>query len=510
MKTQGAGIKEKGQEYRDFSMFQKIREGVILLDEQRKVVLWNEGAEICFGLNHSQAEGRIIDEVLGLSQETFAMNCAPQQQVLEHTLESGKKKWLKIGCYPLSESEVCGPGTLMLACDVSDMVSARRRAEQDNQAKSEFLAHVNHEIRTPLLGILGYCDILNRDQAAENIRESIDTICYCAYQLLGLVNNVLDISSIEAGKIAVNNRSFQVHTMFRRTVASLIPGAMQKGLALNLHIDQGVPEMLSGDEVKIRQVLSNLIFNAIKYTGQGGINVSVEADAVLAIEAVQLVILRVSVSDTGRGIDIEKMEEIFRPYTRLDYSQAGYGGVGLGLAISKQLISIMGGAIWCDHNNNGGATFSFTLPLRQVVPDTILENDVPYKASLPKKLTHDNPLVLVVEDIPVNRNIIVSMLEEMGCQVIAVPNGQECLRVLEERSPDIILMDMQMPVLDGYAATAIIRKNPFWKNIPVIALTAYSLSSDIEKCLEAGCNHYLSKPFSKDELYNTIRKYGRS
>lgn len=511
MKTMVTGMGERGQSLGDLSIFQQIEEAVVLLDGDHRIIFWNRGAEKYFELDGTRVAGRIIDEVFvqeNQKQAVRSIRDGPRQQVLEFPLSNGRIKWLQISCYTESERSDGLPGMLILACDVSDLVAGQRRAEQGNLAKSEFLAHISHEIRTPLLGILGYGDILKRDHSGYDTRECIDTIYHCAYQLLGLVNNVLDLSSIEARKMEVIAKPFDVRTMIKKTIASLAPGTMQKGVELKLHIDKRVPEMLSGDEVKIRQVLTNLLFNAIKYTDQGEINVSVQADAYQTETDARMVILCISVSDTGIGIEIEKMEEIFRPYTRLEYNQPGFGGAGLGLAISRQLVGLMGGAIWCDHNDKGGAVFSFTIPLMQITAEFVMENDEPYITLAPENMQHANPLVMVVEDIPVNRKIIVSMLEEMGCKVIAAANGQECLRVLGECSPDLILMDMQMPVLDGYAATAIIKENKSWGNIPVIALTAYALSSDIEKCLQAGCNYYLSKPFSKDQLYNAVKRFG--
>lgn len=390
--------------------------------------------------------------------------------------------------------------------DVTDIVKAGQADRKANRAKSQFLAQISHEIRTPLLGILGYCERLNRGNSDESHRESVETIEYCARQLLLLVNNLLDISKIEEQKVELNENSFDLKTLVKQMILMIQPHMEGKQLKLEMDWDEAVPEQVVGDEGKIRQVLINLLTNALKYTETGFIKVRVSLErSRLNTSGEQFAVL-FSVLDSGIGVAGEALARIFEPFVQIDQVRNDHGN-GLGLAICKQFVNIMGGEIWCEPNRPVGSVFSFVLVLKKAsTAKKVFEKPGAYEPGCPMMLRSSRPQVLLAEDIKVNRKLIQYMLEDLGCEVISVDNGEKCITMLNKFMPDVILMDMQMPVMNGFQATQVIRQNDSWNYIPIVALTAYAMSTDVERCLQVGCNYYLSKPFTRAELYNILQQ----
>lgn len=379
--------------------------------------------------------------------------------------------------------------------DVTDIMNQKDKLEEASQIKTEFLANLSHEIRNSLVGILGFCELMQREELGSMQKESMEIVHYCATQLLGVVNNVLDLSKIESRQIQIKKEKFNLFNMIKQTVYSLEPQLKKKGLGFALIIDEKIPENVVGDEVRIRQILNNLLINAVKYTDEGYIKLEV-------IEKGKQI--QFGVYDTGRGIDKEDAERIFQPFVRIGTYGEEYIGSGLGLTITRQLVELMGGNIWFSPNEEKGSVFTFSLPLEKAGDGMICESGNNY-AGPEKAGIYNNKKVLLVEDVAVNRKLVTYMLKNLGYEVITAENGQKCLEILQRDKPDVILMDMQMPVMNGYQAVGIIRQTEGIKDIPVIALTAYAMEGDGEKCIEAGCDYYLSKPFTQEQLKNMLK-----
>ncbi len=420
----------------------------------------------------------------------------------------GKEKnsiWIKAG---INKFIWQGKEALLFsAMNINDLCKAEEKARLANLAKNEFLAHMSHEIRTPLLGISGFCELFSQEELSSRQKESVENIRYCTEQLLGLVSNILDLSRIEARQVAMNQKPFSIKSMIEHMVQSLGIRVDKNKVDLQVEISSEIPERLIGDELKIRQVLNNLLTNAIKFTEEGYIKIIAERDDENSTMLPAVFPLKISVCDSGIGISHKKSRDIFKAFVQLDCQQnMEHKGAGLGLAISKQLVEIMGGRIWYEPEQGNGSAFSFLLPMQEVFTEECMESDEDYLLENTGIPAVSGSNVLLVEDIGVNRKLIKYMLEDMGCDVITARNGKECIEILHKSSPDLILMDMQMPVMDGYQATAIIRESPKHRRIPIIALTAYAFSGDVDRCLQAGCNSYLSKPFTREQLCQSLNK----
>jgi len=387
----------------------------------------------------------------------------------------------------------------------AELETAKRAAEESSLAKSEFLANMSHEIRTPMNGILGMLDILQLTRLDAEQKEYVDAVGDSARSLLGLLNDILDFSKIEARKLELVEEPFRLGRIIQTTINTLGMQAAKKGVSLTFEMGRQVPDSLLGDGDRLRQVLINLVGNAVKFTDQGSVTIRVHCAGNCDSElSDREVLLRFSVEDTGVGIDAQHLERIFEMFTQADGSLARrHGGTGLGLAISRRLVSLMGGDLEVESALGRGSVFSFHARFK--TRDVVQEQGRRQHSGgelWPRPLR-----VLAADDNPVNRKVLERLFQKSGHQVDTVEDGEAAVEAVRDTRYDVVLLDVQMPGMDGLEATRMIREmEAGGATVPIIAVTAHALKGDRERFLEAGMSDYVAKPVDVAELRRVLAR----
>ena len=491
---------------------------VSITDTHGRIVYANE--KFC------TSSGYPLSELVGQTHRLVSSGIHPQDfyKDLWHTIQSGRVwrgelcnrsrngslLWYSSTIVPLLGTDGLIQQYIGLSTDITrrkaaeaEADAARLQAEQANRAKSEFLANMSHEIRTPMNGILGMTALALDTELTHEQRDYLSIVKSSSESLLTIINDILDFSKIEAGKLDIEQIAFDLPSLVNETLRTLKVRAGEKNLELRTLLATGLPNYVIGDPGRLRQVLINLIGNALKFTEQGHVQLSLQQESDNSGDW-----LHFAVTDTGIGIAPEKQANIFEAFVQEDASTSRrYGGTGLGLSISSRLIALMGGRMWLQSTLGQGSTFFFILPCRIASADSNTSSLPAEKPQTPSDETP--PKLLLVEDNPVNQRLALALLQKRGYPVTVAVNGEEAVSHYLQGEQQIILMDVQMPIMDGLEATRRIRMLEAERGstrIPIIAMTANAMQGDREVCLAAGMDDYISKPIRAEELYKALAK----
>ena len=381
--------------------------------------------------------------------------------------------------------------------------ATKEKAEAASQAKSEFLANMSHEIRTPLNGIIGMSDLLAGTRLTDKQKDYLDMLQSSSSALLGLINDILDFSKIEAGKLDFEEIPFEFKQLIEDVSQGFEDQVTEKGLNLIVDMDPSIPRHLTGDPLRLRQVLVNLISNAVKFTEKGTIRVAAKSRKKFA-DRIEVLF---KITDTGIGISEEAQAKLFSAFTQADGSTTRrYGGTGLGLAISRRIVNMMAGRIWLESKPGVGSTFLFTARFKKAPAVTASDRTADIRAHRSQTDTFRDINLLLVEDSPINRRVAFEILSHAGFRIHTAATGKEALDALQKTDFDIVLMDVQMPEMDGLVATRRIRGQLNLTNLPIIAMTAHAMKGDRQKCLAAGMDDYVAKPIDRRQLLDVLRR----
>ncbi|MBH1941117.1 PAS domain S-box protein [Mobilitalea sibirica] len=508
---------ESERRYR--SLFVNMQSGFAyhkaIFDDDGKIcdlefVLVNEAYESMFGIQKDSVIGKRYTEVFPQNKHTFQKLEDVYKEVIidgesmsmEEIYIDAFHRWFSIAMYRPEEGYFA-----MVITDIDEkkrasieLLKAKEEAEKANKAKSEFLANMSHEIRTPLNGMIGMVDLTLLTEVTDEQRENLNIAKSCATSLMKIISDILDFSKMEAGKLLIDNINFDMKELVDEIIRTHAPYAEKKSLDFNYSFSSNLPKYLIGDPNRIKQVLHNLVGNAIKFTEEGQVDVLIKSKA-MSDDKVEL---KFAIRDTGIGLSEGDKSKLFKTFSQVDGSiTRKYGGNGLGLAISKQLVEKMGGVMWVDSVKGKGSTFYFTLV---VSIGQKHREKVSISKPIEKPLRHDMK-ILLVEDDSVNQIVISRILAQKNYSVDIAKNGVEALNLHSSENYDLILMDIQMPDMDGIETTERIREREgSTKHTPIIALTAYALKGDRERFLSLGMDEYLAKPIQMEMLFEKIDK----
>ena len=508
------------------SALDTMAEGLLVIDAKQNIVLANESFASLAGESAEALIGREISRFpwCGRDDESLDLDKTPWS----HTLEDGfvrssemirlkqdesKSKTFMTNCSPVLSGSGKTAGVLISFDDITELEQkevelrlSKEEAEQANRFKSEFLANMSHEIRTPMNAILGFAEVLKRgyDRDSRDSIRYLNTISSSGSHLLNVINDILDLSKVEAGRIEIETIHTPVHKVVHEVVQIMQVKADEKGIRLEYKPTGTLPEYIETDPGKLKQILTNLVGNAIKFTDKGGVTI----DTRLERRSDNSVVI-IDVTDTGIGMAAEQVNYVFTPFKQADSSiTRRYGGTGLGLTISKQFSQALGGDISVESEPGIGSTFSVSVStgsiegVRLLRADELLSEQWHVEEAQAKRWKFPQSSVLVVDDGEENRELLNVILSDIGIEVVTAENGQQALDNISSRDFDVVFMDVQMPLMDGYTAAGRIRKMN--KSMPIVAMTADAMGGAEQKCLDAAYSHYMSKPIDIDALIERL------
>ena len=541
----GFSIEQSEQKFR--SIFNNVSEGIFQTTQDGKFITINPAFARMLGYSH-------IPDLMKKNMKQIVTNLVERDKLINILNERGKASDFRLTFIKIDGEEIVTSLNVMKlyddlksryyfeanVTDVSKQLAAaqeRKTAENNlrkekeksdrlaqealklSGLKTKFLANMSHEIRTPMNGIIGYLSLIENDiyENKEELKQYVGTAKQSAESLLEIINSILDLSKIESGRVELERLGFNFKKIIDQSISVVLAKASEKGLKIKTKLPPDEELNFIGDPTRIRQIFINLLSNAVKFTSEGEITIEIKAE----ISTLNRVKILASIIDSGIGIAAHKINELFKPFSQVDGSESGkFGGTGLGLVICKEFVTMMGGDIRCESVEGHGSRFSFEIIVFKSV-DMQLQMDASQKSSFvdDKSKIDDNSIIkhnfdkrkkfklLLAEDNPINQKVILKILSSAGFNADAVMNGSDALSSYLNIHYDLILMDIQMPEMDGLEVTAQIRKmDPPKKNVPIIAITAHALIGDREKCLKAGMNEYISKPIKSTELLKLMDK----
>ncbi len=501
-------------------VFEHSPAAITVTDKDERIAAWNPMAEKLLGMGKAELFNRPVQDLYPLEewQRMRSYNIRKTGMLADIVTKVIRKDGtlldVNASITVLKDSHGHNIGSIGILHDMSrqkkvedQLLQAKLAAEEANSAKSVFLAKMSHEVRTPMNAIIGMMDLTLDTTLTDEQRDNLKVAKDAADNLLHLINDILDLSRAEAGKVVIEDREINATDIVNNVCKALAVLARNKGIDVLWDLDPQIPRLLIGDPVRLRQVLMNIVNNAVKFTNKGRVEVKAKMDSLTDKDCV----IKFEVIDQGIGIPKKNLAAIFDVFTEAHNTTARrYGGTGLGLAICKKIVEMMRGTLWVDSVEGQGSTFHFTI-IFGVRPELMLKSAADH---LRGDLNTAEPIpdevkglrILLAEDNMVNQRIAMKTLEKFGWSVQSVANGQEVLDILNKQSFDVILMDDQMPVLTGVEATQVIRREEkqTGMHVPIIAMTANAMAGDKEKYLASGMDGYISKPIDRTILYNEI------